>query len=146
MTIDERQRNFRAAKQEVKQQQAAEAEQEESSAHERNFKAMEEYVANKQLTDIFKGIEKLAKQNETLQRKTAEGVQLNLQNYLDSHVVDATARILRENCEKIENIQRNNAYHIQKINDKLEILLGGITIIFVSAVGFAVYRYFAVRW
>ena len=148
MTMDERQRSFRAAKKEAQaqQQQAAEAEQEESSAHERNFKAMEEYVANKQLTDIFKGIEKLAKQNETLQRKTAEGVQLNLQNYLDSHVVDATARILRENCEKIENIQRNNAYHIQKINDKLEILLGGITIIFVSAVGFAVYRYFAVRW
>ena len=142
MTIDERQRNFKAAKQEVKQQQAAEAEQEESTAHERNFKAMEEFVANKQLTDIFKAVEKLAKQNETLQKKYAEGLQLNLQNYLDSHVVDATARILKEHTEKIENIQRNNAYHIQKINEKLEILLGCITIIFVSAAGFAAYSYF----
>ena len=142
MTMDERQRNFRAAKQEVKQQQTAEAEQEQSSVHERNFKAMEEFVANKQLTDIFKGIEKLAKQNETLQKKTAEGLQLNLQHYLDSSVVDATARILKEHAEKIENIQRNNAYCIQKINEKLEILLGGIAIIFVSAVGFVAYRYF----
>ncbi len=140
--IDERQRNFKAAKQEVKQQQAAEAEQEQSSAHERNIKAMEEFVANKRLTDIFKAVEKLAKQNETLQKKYAEGLQLNLQNYLDSHVVDATARILKEHAEKIENIQRNNAYHIQKINEKLEILLGCITIIFVSAAGFAAYSYF----
>lgn len=140
--IDERQRNFKAAKQEVKHQQAAEAEQEQSSAHERNIKAMEEFVANKQLTDIFKAVEKLAKQNETLQKKYAEGLQLNLQNYLDSHVVDATARILKEHAEKIENIQRNNAYHIQKINEKLEILLGCITIIFVSAAGFAAYSYF----
>lgn len=142
MTIDERQRNFKAAKQEVKQQQAAEAEHEESSAHERNFRAMEEYVANKQLTDIFKAVEKLTKQNETLQRKTAEGLQLNLQHYLDSNVVDATARILREHSEKMESIQRNNNYYIQKINEKLEILLGCITIIFLSAAGFAAYSYF----
>lgn len=142
---DERQRNFRQARnqaQEQQQQQAAEAKQEESTAHERNIKAMEEFVANKQLTDIFKGIEKLGKQNENLQKKYAEGLQLNLQNYLDSHVVDATARILKEHAEKIENIQRNNAYHIQKINEKLEILLGCITIIFVSAAGFAAYSYF----
>lgn len=145
---DEQQRSFRAAKKEAQaqQQQAAEAEQEQSSVHERNFKAMEEFVANKQLTDIFKGIEKLAKQNETLQKKTAEGLQLNLQHYLDSRVVDATARILKEHAEKIENIQRNNAYYVQKINEKLEILLGGLAIIFVSAVGFVAYRYFAVRW
>ena len=142
MTIDERQRNFKVAKQEVKQQQAAEAEQEQSSAHERNIKAMEEFVANKQLTDIFKAVEKLAKQNETLQKKYAEGLQLNLQNYLDSHVVDATARILKEHAEKMESMQRNNNYYIQKINEKLEILLGCITIIFVSAAGFAAYSYF----
>lgn len=142
MTIDERQRNFKAAKQEAKQQQAAEAEQEESTARERNFKAMEEFVANKQLTDIFKAVEKLAKQNENLQKKYAEGLQLNLQNYLDTRVVDATASILKEHAEKIENIQRNNVYHIQKINEKLEILLGCITIIFLSAAGFAAYSYF----
>lgn len=142
MTMDERQRNFRAAKQEVKQQQADEAEQEQSSVHERNIRAMEEYVANKQLTDILKGIEKLGKQNENLQKKTTEGLQLNLQNYLDSHVVDATARILREHCEKMEGMQRNHNYYIQKINEKLEILLTCITIIFVSAAGFAAYSYF----
>ena len=142
MTIDERQRNFKVAKQEVKQQQAAEAEQEESTAHERNFKAMEEFVANKQLTDIFKAVEKLAKQNENLQKKYAEGLQLNLQNYLDTRVVDATARVLKEHCEKMESMQRNNNYYIQKINEKLEILLGCITIIFVSAAGFAAYSYF----
>ena len=142
MTMDERQRNFKVAKQEVKQQQAVEVEQEESTARERNFKAMEEFVANKQLTDIFKAVEKLSKQIETMQKKYAEGLQFNLQNYLDSHVVDATARILKEHAEKIENIQRNNAYHIQKINEKLEILLGCITIIFVSAAGFAAYSYF----
>ena len=142
MTIDERQRNFKAAKQEVKQQQAAEAEQEESTAHERNIKAMEEFVANKQLTDIFKAVEKLAKQNENLQKKYAEGLQFNLQNYLDNCVVDTTASILKEYCEKMESMQRNNNYYISKINDKLELLLTCITIIFVSAAGFAAYSYF----
>lgn len=143
MTMDERQRNFRAAKQEVKQQQqAAEAEQEESTAHERNIKAMEEFVANKQLTDIFKAVEKLAKQNENLQKKYAEGLQFNLQNYLDNCVVDTTASILKEYCEKMESMQRNNNYYISKINDKLEILLTCITIIFVSAAGFTAYSYF----
>ena len=142
MTIDERQRNFKAAKQEVKQQQAAEAEQEESTAHERNIKAIEEFVANKQLTDIFKAVEKLAKQNENLQKKYAEGLQFNLQNYLDNCVVDTTASILKEYCEKMESMQRNNNYYISKINDKLEILLTCITIIFVSAAGFAAYSYF----
>ena len=143
MTMDERQRNFRAAKQEVKQQQqAAEAEQEESTARERNFKAMEEFVANKQLTDIFKAVEKLAKQNENLQKKYAEGLQFNLQNYLDNCVVDTTAGILKEYCEKMESMQRNNNYYISKINDKLEILLTCITIIFVSVAGFTAYSYF----
>lgn len=142
MTMDERQRNFRAAKQEVKLQQAAEAEQEESTARERNFKAMEEFVANKQLTDIFKAVEKLAKQNENLQKKYAEGLQFNLQNYLDNCVVDTTASILKEYCEKMESMQRNNNYYISKINDKLEILLTCITIIFVSAAGFTAYSYF----
>ncbi|MBR1976163.1 MAG: hypothetical protein IJ947_04420 [Phascolarctobacterium sp.] len=142
MTMDERQRNFRAAKQEVKLQQAAEAEQEESTARERNFKAMEEFVANKQLTDIFKAVEKLAKQNENLQKKYAEGLQFNLQNYLDNCVVDTTASILKEYCEKMESMQRNNNYYISKINDKLEILLTCITIIFVSVAGFTAYSYF----
>lgn len=103
MTIDERQRNFKAAKQEVKQQQAAEAEQEQSSAHERNFKAMEEFVANKQLTDIFKAVEKLAKQNENLQKKYAEGLQFNLQNYLDNCVV--------YNSKHFEGVLRKNGKH-----------------------------------
>ena len=143
MTMDERQRNFRAAKQEVKQQQqATETEQEESSVHEHNFKAMEEYVANKQLTAIHTAIEKLGKQNETLQKKYAEGLQLNLQNYLDTHVIDATSRILKQHCEKIENIQSYNAYYIQKINEKLEILLGLVGMTFVAITGFVVYRYF----
>lgn len=142
MTMDEHQRNFKAAKQEVKQQQVAEAEQEESSAQERNFKAMEEYVANKQLTNIFKALEKLGKQNENLQKKYAEGLQFDLQNYLDIHVVDATAKILKQHCEKIENIQSYNAHYIQKINEKLETLLGLVGMTFVAVTGFVVYRYF----
>lgn len=137
MTMDERQRNFKVAK-----QQAIETEQEESSVRERNFQAMEEYVANKQLTAIHTAIEKLGKQNETLQKKYAEGLQLNLQNYLDSRVVDATARILKQHCEKIENIQSHNAYYSQKINEKLEILLGLVGMTFVTIAGFIVYRYF----
>ena len=144
--IDEQQRSFKAAKKEVQaqQQQAASTEkkQEQHKAEELNMQHVADILANKQLTDIHKAIEKLANQNETLQRKTAEGLQLNLQHYLDARVVDATARILIEHTERIENIQRNHAYYIQKINEKLEILLGGIAIIFVSAVGFVVYRYF----
>ncbi len=143
---EEQQRNFRAAKKEAQaqQQQAAspEKKQEQSKAEELNMQHVADILANKQLTDIHKAIEKLANQNETLQRKTVEGLQLNLQHYLDTRVVDATARILKEHTEKIENVQRNNAYYIQKINEKLEILLGGLAIIFFSAVGFAVYRYF----
>lgn len=42
----------------------------------------------------------------------------------------------------MESMQRNNNYYISKINDKLEILLTCITIIFVSAAGFAAYSYF----
>ena len=76
MTIDERQRNFKAAKQEAKQQQAAEAEQEQSSVHERNIRAMEEYVANKQLTDILKGIEKHTKKMESIQADIEDSLRI----------------------------------------------------------------------
>lgn len=139
---DEQQRSFRAAKKVAQQQQAAEVQPEQSQTEEKILQQAADILANKQLKDISTQIEKITKQNETLQKKTAEGLQLNLQHYLDTRVVDATARILKEHTEKMENIQRNNAYHIQKINEKLEILLGCITIIFVSAAGFAVYNYF----
>ncbi|MBO5404046.1 MAG: hypothetical protein J5987_03275 [Phascolarctobacterium sp.] len=139
---DEQQRSFRAAKKVAQQQQAAEVQPEQSQTEEKILQQAADILANKQLKDISTQIEKITKQNETLQKKTAEGLQLNLQHYLDTRVVDATARILKEHAEKIENIQRNNAYHIQKINEKLEILLGCITIIFVSAAGFAAYSYF----
>lgn len=139
---DEQQRSFRAAKKVAQQQQAAEVQPEQSQTEEKILQQAADILANKQLKDISTQIEKITKQNETLQKKTAEGLQLNLQHYLDTRVVDATARILKEHTEKMENIQRNNAYHIQKINEKLEILLGCITIIFVSAAGFAAYSYF----
>lgn len=143
MTMDEHQRNFRAAKQEVKQQQqSAEAQQEKSETDELNMKHVMNVLANKQLADIHKAIEKLGKQNETLQKKYAEGIEFNIQNYLDTHVVDATARILKEHTEKTENIQRNNAYYIQKINEKLEILLGLVGMTFVTIAGFTIYHYF----
>lgn len=142
MTIDERQRNFKVAKQEVKQQQAAEAEQEQSSVHERNIRAMEEYVANKQLTDILKGIEKLAKQNETLQARLAERLQVNLQHYLDVRIVEETKEILEKHTKKMESIQADIEDSLRIINEKLILLLGGFAIIIITAVGFAAYRYF----
>lgn len=142
MTIDERQRNFKAAKQEAKQQQAAEAEQEQSSVHERNIRAMEEYVANKQLTDILKGIEKLAKQNETLQARLAERLQVNLQHYLDVRIVEETKEILEKHTKKMESIQADIEDSLRIINEKLILLLGGFAIIIITAVGFAAYRYF----
>ena len=140
--IDERQRNFKAAKQEAKQQQAAEAEQEQSSVHERNIRAMEEYVANKQLTDILKGIEKLAKQNETLQARLAERLQVNLQHYLDVRIVEETKEILEKHTKKMESIQADIEDSLRIINEKLILLLGGFAIIIITAVGFAAYRYF----
>ena len=139
---DEQQRSFRAAKKVAQQQQAAEVQPEQSQTEEKILQQAADILANKQLKDISTQIEKITKQNETLQKKTAEGLQLNLQNYLDTRVVDATARILREHCEKMEGMQRNHNYYIQKINEKLEILLTCITIIFVSAAGFAAYSYF----
>ena len=142
MTIDERQRNFKAAKQEAKQQQAAEAEQEQSSVHERNIRAMEEYVANKQLTDILKGIEKLGKQNETLQARLAERLQVNLQHYLDVRIVEETKEILEKHTKKMESIQADIEDSLRIINEKLILLLGGFAIIIITAVGFAAYRYF----
>ena len=142
MTMDERQRNFKVAKQEVKQQQAAEAEQEESSARERNFKAMEEFVANKQLTDIFKGIEKLGKQNETLQKKMTESLQINLQHYLDVRIVEETKEILEKHTKRMESIQADIEDSLRIINEKLILLLGGFAIIIISVVGFTAYRYF----
>lgn len=142
MTIDERQRNFKAAKQEAKQQQAAEAEQEQSSVHERNIRAMEEYVANKQLTDILKGIEKLAKQNETLQARLAERLQVNLQHYLDVRIVEETKEILEKHTKKMESIQADIEDSLRIINEKLILLLGGFAIIIITAAGFAAYRYF----
>lgn len=142
MTIDERQRNFKAAKQEAKQQQAAEAEQEQSSVHERNIRAMEEYVANKQLTDILKGIEKLGKQNETLQARLAERLQVNLQHYLDVRIVEETKEILEKHTKRMESIQADIEDSLRIINEKLILLLGGFAIIIITAVGFAAYRYF----
>ena len=141
MTMDERQRNFKVAKQEVKQQQAAEAEQEESSARERNFKAMEEFVANKQLTDIFKGIEKLGKQNETLQKKMTESLQINLQHYLDVRIVEETKEILEKHTKRMESIQADIEDSLRIINEKLILLLGGFAIIIISVAGFTAYRY-----
>ena len=142
MTMDERQRNFKAAKQEVKQQQAAEAKQEESSVHERNIRAMEEYVANKQLTDILKGIEKLGKQNETLQARLAERLQVNLQHYLDVRIVEETKEILEKHTKKMESIQADIEDSLRIINEKLILLLGGFVIIIISVAGFTAYRYF----
>ena len=142
MTIDERQRNFKAAKQEAKQQQAAEAEQEQSSVHERNIRAMEEYVANKQLTDILKGIEKLGKQNETLQARLAERLQVNLQHYLDVRIVEETKEILEKHTKRMESIQADIEDSLRIINEKLILLLGGFAIIIITAAGFAAYRYF----
>ena len=142
MTMDERQRNFRAAKQEAKQQQAAEAEQEQSSVHERNIRAMEEYVANKQLTDILKGIEKLGKQNETLQARLAERLQVNLQHYLDVRIVEETKEILEKHTKRMESIQADIEDSLRIINEKLILLLGGFAIIIITAAGFAAYRYF----
>lgn len=142
MTMDERQRNFKAAKQEAKQQQAAEAEQEQSSVHERNIRAMEEYVANKQLTDILKGIEKLGKQNETLQARLAERLQVNLQHYLDVRIVEETKEILEKHTKRMESIQADIEDSLRIINEKLILLLGGFAIIIITAAGFAAYRYF----
>ena len=132
---DERQRNFKVAKQEAQQQ-------ERSQTEELNMKHIMDVLANKQLADILKAIEKLAKQNENLQKKYAEGVQMNLQHYLDVRVVDATAAILKQHSEKLEIIQRNNNYNIKKINEKINLLLGVLATIFVSMAGFVVYRYF----
>ncbi|MBQ8691368.1 MAG: hypothetical protein IJ516_06080 [Phascolarctobacterium sp.] len=141
MTMDERQRNFKVAKQEAQQHQTAEKQEEKSETDELNIKHVMDVLANQQLADIMKAVEKLGKQNEILQKKYAEGLQLNLQNYLDTHVVDATAKILKQHCEKIENIQSYNAFYIQKINEKLEILLGLVGMTFVAVTGFAIYRY-----
>ena len=142
---DERQRNFRQARnqaQEQQQQQAAEAEQEQSSVHERNIRAMEEYVANKQLTDILKGIEKLGKQNETLQARLAERLQVNLQHYLDVRIVEETKEILEKHTKRMESIQADIEDSLRIINEKLILLLGGFAIIIISVAGFTVYRYF----
>lgn len=140
--MDERQRNFQTAKKEAQQHQTAAKQEEKSETDELNMKHVMNVLANKQLADIHKAIEKLGKQNEILQKKYAEGMELNLQNYLDTHVIDATSRILKQHCEKIENIQSYNTHYIQKINEKLETLLGLVGMTFVAVTGFAVYRYF----
>ncbi len=143
---DEQQRNFRTAKKEAQaqQQQAASAEkkQEQSKAEELNMQHVADILANKQLTDIHKAIEKLANQNETLQRKTAEGLQLNLQHYLDVRVVDETKEILEKHTKRMESLQADIEDSLRIINEKLILLLGGFAIIIITVAGVTLYRYF----
>ncbi|MBQ8691390.1 MAG: hypothetical protein IJ516_06195 [Phascolarctobacterium sp.] len=143
MTMDERQRNFRAAKQEVKQQQqATEAQQEKSETEELNMKHVADILANKQLTDIHKAIEKLGKQNENLQARLAESLQVNLQHYLDVNVAEETKEILEKHTKKTESIQADIEDSLRIINEKLILVLGGFAIIIIMATGFVAYRYF----
>lgn len=143
MTMDERQRNFRAAKQEVKQQQqVAEAQQEKSETEELNMKHVADIFANKQLTDIHKAIEKLGKQNENLQARLAESLQVNLQHYLDVNVAEETKEILEKHTKKTESIQADIEDSLRIINEKLILVLGGFAIIIIMATGFVAYRYF----
>ena len=141
--MDERQRNFRAAKQEVKQQQqATEAQQEKSETEELNMKHVADILANKQLTDIHKAIEKLGKQNENLQARLAESLQVNLQHYLDVNVAEETKEILEKHTKKTESIQADIEDSLRIINEKLILVLGGFAIIIIMATGFVAYRYF----
>lgn len=144
MSDDAMRRKFSAAKQEV--QQVAAAEQKVPESYDADgyaeFLKMKKQYGNQQLQDILKALDKLAKQNENFQEKIATNVKLDLQNYLDSHVVDATAAILRKHTEENEKLQRHIGYYIQKINEKLEILLGLMGMTFVSIAGFIIYRYF----
>ena len=143
---DEQQCNFRAAKKEAQaqQQQASskEQKQEHSKAEELNMQHVADILANKQLTDIHKAIEKLANQNETLQRKTAEGLQLNLQHYLDVRVVDETKEILEKHTKRMESLQADIEDSLRIINEKLILLLGGFAIIIITVAGVTLYRYF----
>lgn len=139
---DELKQKFRAAKQEVQQQQSTtnETKQEQSKAEEVNVKHLQEVFANKQLTDIQKSLEKIAKQNEINQQRALKHMQIELENYLDSQVVDATKRVLSQHTDKMETMQRNTYYHIKQINEKLNYLIFGLGVIFMTVLIYLVYR------
>lgn len=139
---DELKQKFKSAKQEVQQQQSTtnETKQEQSKTEEVNIKHLQEVFANKQLADIQKYLEKIAKQNETNQQRALKHMQIDLENYLDSQVVDATKRVLSQHTEKMETMQRNTYYHIKQINEKLNYLIFGLSIIFMTVLIYSVYR------
>lgn len=139
---DELKQKFKSAKQEVQQQQSTtnETKQEQSKTEEVNIKHLQEVFANKQLADIQKSLEKIAKQNETNQQRALKHMQIDLENYLDSQVVDATKRVLSQHTEKMETMQRNTYYHIKQINEKLNYLIFGLSIIFMTVLIYSVYR------
>ena len=139
---DELKQKFKAAKQEVQQQQSTSTEtnQEQSQTEEVNVKYLQEVFANKQLTNIQKTLEKISKQNEINQQRALKHMQIDLENYLDSQVVDATKRVLSQHTEKMETIQRNTYYHIKQINEKLNSLILGLGVIFMTVLIYLVYR------
>lgn len=139
---DERAKNFKAAKQEAQQQQTAVEEKPQSQSDVVNLQAMVDFVANQQLTNIQKSLEQLAKQNENFQKRTANGLQIELQHYLDSEIVKRTAAVLKEHTERLEKKQDANVYYFQKINEKLEIISVGLAMIFGSASLASVYYLF----
>lgn len=141
MTNDAMARKFGQAKQEAFQQTDAEVYQQNVAESSKEVVKIKKMLENEQMKRIESLLVKIEKQQEINTKRATENLQIYLQNYLDSRIVDATATSLKIHTEKIENIQRNTHYYLANVNEKLNFLFIGFAMILCSLLLYLIYSY-----
>lgn len=134
-------RKFGQAKQEAFQQTDAEVYQQNVAESSKEVVKIKKMLENEQMKRIESLLVKIEKQQEINTKRATENLQIHLQNYLDSRIVDATATLLKLHGEKMENIQRNNHYYLVNVNEKLNFLFFGFAMTLCSLLLYLIYSY-----
>ena len=141
MTNDAMARKFNQAKQEALQQSDIEFIQQNLSESSKEVVKIKKMLENEQMKRIETLLIKIEKQQEINIKRATENLQIYLQNYLDTRIVDATATSLKLHSEKMENIQRNNHYYLANVNEKLNFLFFGFAMTLCSLLLYLIYSY-----
>lgn len=141
MTNDTMARKFCQAKQEVLQQSDSEVYQQNVSESSKEVVKIKKMLENEQMKRIETLLTKIEKQQEINTKRATENLQIHLQNYLDTRIVDATSATLKLHSEKMENIQRNTHYYLTNINEKLNFLFLGFAMTLCSLLLYTIYNY-----
>lgn len=141
MTNDAMARKFSQAKQEALQQSDVEVSQQNVAESSKEVVKIKKMLENEQMKRIESLLVKIEKQQEINTKQASQNLQIYLQNYLDTRIVDATSTTLKIHSEKMENIQRNTHYYLVNLNEKLNFLFLGFAMTLCSLLLYTIYNY-----